>query len=82
MQTETKTHPFIPEEIPDRPQVDHRWRPADFGAHAAAEGIDIHASPRFGGPPILSIALGAALLNAAGNIGLQVAERQVLTDAE
>ena len=44
-----------------RPQVDRRWSAADFAGHLAAEGVECHASPRFGVPPILGVSLGAVV---------------------
>jgi len=58
---------LTPDEIPDRPQAD-RWSPSDFTTHCAAEGVELHASRRFGGPPVLGAALavpvGTVVLNA------------------
>jgi len=55
---------LTPDEIPDRPTVD-RWSPDDFATHCAAEGAELHATPRFGGPPILGMAVVGAVANAA-----------------
>ena len=66
------THRFIPDTPPDRPQVDRRWSAADFAGHLAAEGIECHASPRFGGPPILGVSLAAAAAKAV--LGAEVIE--------
>jgi hypothetical protein len=57
---------LTPDEIPDPPTVD-RWSPTDFETHCAAEGIELHARPRFGGPPIL----GAALAVGVGKVVLE-----------
>jgi hypothetical protein len=51
------------DEIPDRPTVD-RWSPDDFTTHCAAEGVELHARPRFGGPPVLGVAVVGAVANA------------------
>lgn len=60
---------LTPDEIPDRPTVD-RWSPSDFATHCAAKGVELHASPRFGGPPIL----GAALVVGVGTVVLEAIE--------
>jgi len=57
---------LTPDEIPDRPTVD-RWSPDDVATHCAAEGVELHANPRFGGPPIL----GAALAVGVGTVVLE-----------
>jgi hypothetical protein len=69
------THSLISDEIPDRPQVDRRWSADDFAGHLAAEGIECHASPRFGGPPILAVSLVVVVAKAV----LEV-EREVIDD--
>lgn len=61
---------FAPDEIPDRPRVDTWWSAEDFAGHIAAEGIECHATPRFGGPPVLGVAVAGVVANAA----LQVAD--------
>jgi len=35
--------------------VDRWWRPEEFENHVSAEGISLHAKPRFGAPPLVSI---------------------------
>jgi len=60
---------LTPDEIPDRPQVD-RWSPSDFTTHCAAEGVELHASRRFGGPPILGVVVGALV----AKVGLKLVE--------
>jgi len=55
---------LTPDEIPDRPQVD-RWSPSDFEHHCAAEGVELHASRRFGGPPSLSLCVLVSTATAA-----------------
>jgi len=59
------------DDIPDRPQAD-RWSPADFETHCAAEGVELHASRRFGGPPVL----GVAVAGVVAKVGLEVANTQ------
>ena len=59
-----------PDEIPDRPRVDRWWSAEDFAGHIAAEGIECHARPRFGGPPVL----GVALAGAVAKVGLELAD--------
>ena len=72
--TMSTTHRFIPDTPPDRPQVDRRWSAADFAGHLAAEGIECHASPRFGGPPILGVSLAVVVANAALEVEREVIE--------
>jgi hypothetical protein len=61
---------FVPDEIPDRPRVDRWWSAEDFAGHLTAEGIEFHASPRFGGPPVV----GVALAGVVAKVGLEIAD--------
>lgn len=60
---------FTLDEIPDRPRVD-LWSPDDFATHCAAEGVELHASPRFGGPPVV----GVALAGVVAKVGLEIVD--------
>jgi len=62
--------PLTPDEIPDRPRVDRWWSADEFADHIAAEGIECHAKPRFGGPPVL----GVALAGVVAKLGLKLAD--------
>jgi len=60
---------LTPDEIPDRPIVD-RWSSGDFEHHCAAKGVELHATPRFGGPPVM----GVALAGVVAKVGLEIAD--------
>jgi len=49
-----------------------RWPGDDFAGHRAAEGVELHAHRRLGGPPIFYL----ALVGAAGNAVLELLDEQ------
>jgi hypothetical protein len=58
-----------------RPPAGDQWSPEDFAGHTTAEGIEIHATPRRCVQAVADNAVSIALLGAAANAALEVADK-------